>query len=355
MTDFLLIGGFERSGSMKKLLLPLILIGLTVVYGQTGFQYYHGGNFTLQNGETIPQLRLAYHTFGKPNKDSSNVVLYPTWFGGNSAQIGRVLGSGGIVDTSHFFVIAVDALGNGYSSSPINQSDRADGSFPHFTIADMVRSQHRLLTRHFYLKNIHAVIGGSMGGMQTFEWLVRYPDCMQKAIPYVGTPRLTSHDMFLIKNQLNIIEAGWAHGVPKDSLLGMVSAIQRMMAYTPAYFVEHFPRDEMDQVFNDLYQKQNPYFPVENYAGQLYAMLRHDVALDYGGDMRAATARVQAQTLVIVCKQDHIVRPEPALEFARAIDAQTLVLDSPCGHLSISCEMDTVSAAIKQFLDKTKP
>jgi homoserine O-acetyltransferase len=68
-------------------------------------------------------------------------------------------------------VILVDALGNGLSSSPSNTSN-----FPDITIHDMVVAEHELLTRKLKISHLYAVMGISMGGMQTFEWLASYPD-----------------------------------------------------------------------------------------------------------------------------------------------------------------------------------
>jgi homoserine O-acetyltransferase/O-succinyltransferase len=80
------------------------------------------GDFKLENGAVIRDCRIAYHTSGKLNDDKSNVVLWPTWFTGSSKQLIPLAGSDGYVDPSRYFVIFVDALGNGISSSPSNSS-----------------------------------------------------------------------------------------------------------------------------------------------------------------------------------------------------------------------------------------
>ena len=80
------------------------------------------GDFKLENGAVIRDCRIAYHTLGKLNDDKSNVVLWPTWFIGSSKQLIPLAGSDGYVDPLRYFVIFVDALGNGISSSPSNSS-----------------------------------------------------------------------------------------------------------------------------------------------------------------------------------------------------------------------------------------
>ncbi len=165
-------------------------------------QYKIIGNFITESGETIKDCKLGYRVFGSVNNDSSNIILYCTWFGGNSEAIGRLIRKYQFIDTSKFLIIAVDALGNGVSSSPSNYQDK----FPEITIKDMINSQFNLIKNHFKLKNIYAIIGGSMGSMQALQWAVTYPDFAKKIIAYVPSPKLSSYDMLWINTQIKLIE-----------------------------------------------------------------------------------------------------------------------------------------------------
>ena len=172
------------------------------------------GDFKLENGAVIRDCRIAYHTSGKLNDDKSNVVLWPTWFTGSSKQLIPLAGSDGYADPARYFVIFVDALGNGISSSPSNSAVQPRMEFPVFTIRDMVNSQYRLLTENLGINHIHAVMGISMGGMQTFQWIVSYPDFMDKAVAIVGSPRLTAYDMLLWRSEESAIreDKDWNDG-----------------------------------------------------------------------------------------------------------------------------------------------
>src|SRR6187431_3298539 len=102
------------------------------------------GDFRLDSGATMRDCRVGYRTAGELNADRSNAIVVPTWFAGRSGDLGGWVGPGKLVDTSRWFVIAVDAFGDGVSTSPSNSSQRP---FPQFTIRDMVRSQYELVTR----------------------------------------------------------------------------------------------------------------------------------------------------------------------------------------------------------------
>ena len=130
-----------------KIILVLNLL-FTVVCAQSVQQFAEIGDLKLLSGNTIEKCKLGYRTFGKLNEDSSNVIIYPTWFGGTSEGIATLIQKYSFVDSSKYFIIAIDALGNGISSSPSNY-EYEDSVFNNLTISDMVNSQYCLLTKIF--------------------------------------------------------------------------------------------------------------------------------------------------------------------------------------------------------------
>jgi len=334
----------------------LIFIFCFTCLGWAGYtscqQYAALGDLRLESGELITDCRIGYRTFGKANKDSSNLVLFPTWFGGTSADLGRiVMGADKLVDTTKYFVIAIDAMGNGISSSPSNSEDQSDLIFPRITIVDMVNSQYRLLTQKMNIRHVHAIIGGSMGGMQTFEWIVRYPDFMNKAVPYVGTPQSSSYDLTSWGSQLELIKAGLRYHIPQDSLMGLLSNYQNLLATSPANINRKITRESVAQKMASNFNRRPGTFSLFNFKCQLEAMIGHDVSLPFGGNLDQAAKRVKARVLVIVGAQDHLVSPQAAIRFAEMTGSETMVLENDCGHLSPGCEMERVSRRIAEFLD----
>jgi homoserine O-acetyltransferase len=296
------------------------------------------GDFKLVNGQSIHACKLGYRTLGQLNAAKSNAILLPSWFTGQSADVLDVLsGKKPLFDPSPYFLILVDALGNGVSCSPSTSSSQHGAAFPRFTIEDMVEAEHILVTRTLGLSHLHAVMSVSMGGMQTFQWVVSYPEFMDEAIPIVGSPRLTSYDMLFYRTQ-------------EAALPNMAAAhlILTMGVFTPQYIVDHTSRRGFESFFKSVTSASDGVFDSSDRRAQLEAMLAMDVA--HGGQLSAAAASVRAHMLIVASQQDHAVNPAPALEFAQLVHAQTLVLHGDCGHLAPYCEIDVVRPVIDSFL-----
>ncbi len=311
-------------------------------------QFANLGDLQLENGEVIRDCRLGYRTYGTLNSSKSNAVLFPTWFSGRSEDLDSQVRAW--FDPSLHFVITVDALGNGVSSSPSNSKLHPRLAFPKFTVRDMVRSQYRLATEVFGLKRLHAVTGISMGGMQAFEWVVAYPGFVERAVPVVGSPRLASSDILLWTAEARAIEKdrdfnGGAYQTPP--VLEAVAAIHQFALTSPGNLArETAPAAtaaKLKQATADVGKMD-----ACDWLRQLQAMLAHDVSV--GHSLQEAAQRVQARMLVVIASQDHMVNPIPAREFARSASIPVLELNGDCGHLAPGCESATVAAAISSFV-----
>lgn len=317
-------------------------------------QFGELGEFRLRSGEAIHDFRIGYRTLGRLNQGESNAVLWPTWLGGKSEDLLQFIGPGKVVDTTQYFVILVDAIGNGVSSSPSNSKSQALMKFPEFTIRDMVESEHRLVTDVLHLSHLRAVMGLSMGGMQTFEWGVTYPDFMDLLIPMAGSPQSTSFDKLLWTAQIDAIELdpAWNHGHPTgplDRSLGLVEEIGSMNLTSPAYRVSQTKPEEFNALLAEIRKNaKGGGGAASDRIRQRQAIIALDIPGELGVTLGQAATKVHAKLLVIVSPEDHMVNPEPAMKFAAASGAALVRLDSACGHISLACI--SVGPTVARFL-----
>lgn len=152
-------------------------------------------NFRFTSGETLPELRMHYRTYGTPQKDAQgivrNAVLIMHGTGGTGGQFtgrnfaGELFGPGQPLDASKYFIILPDDIGHGGSSKP---SNGLRAKFPRYGYVDMVEAEHRLVTEGLGVNHLRLVMGTSMGGMHTWMWGSRYPDFMDALMPLASVP-----------------------------------------------------------------------------------------------------------------------------------------------------------------------
>jgi homoserine O-acetyltransferase len=236
-----------------KRLLPFLFFYASAAFAADGaLQMASLGDFKTESGQVIRDCRIGYRTYGALKADRSNVIVVTTWFGGTTAGLSGWIGAGKLYDSSKYYVVAIDALSDGVSSSPSNSSAQRGADFPAISMGDLVRSQHQVLTRELGLEHVHAVSGLSMGGMQALQWAVSFPDFMDKVIPIVGTPKQTAYDLLLWKTELALIE--------KPQGLKAAADINEMHLHTPTWIASHM--DDVDKVMQSheqALQKLDPF------------------------------------------------------------------------------------------------
>jgi homoserine O-acetyltransferase len=316
-------------------------------------QFAELGNFKLESGEAIRDCRIGYRTLGRLNADKSNVIVFPTWASGTSEQAQSNIGPGRLVDSTKYYVVIVDALSNGISSSPSNSSAQPRMIFPRISIRDIVNSQHELLTTVLHFHHVKAIVGVSMGGMQAFQWMVAYPDFMDRVVPVVGSPQLAAYDLISWQAQVDAImnDTGWNKGnYTVNPARSAEAEFGKLLLTTPDYVNQHTQRKE---ALADIEQtKKTSLFDANDKIRQAQAMMALDVAAPFGGSLQHAAAVVKAKVFIVVAKSDHVVTPGPAMAFARLLNAPVLELTGDCGHLAPSCEAATVNHAVAEFLDR---
>jgi homoserine O-acetyltransferase/O-succinyltransferase len=156
---------------MRTLLaFALVLCAAVTAHAET--QTFLTYDFEFENGSVLPELRVAYETHGNLDPGRDNAILLVHGTSGDRHAFDPVIGPGKTFDTNKYFVITVDAIGGGESSSP---KDGLGQDFPRYTIRDMMAAQHALVTRGLELSTLRAVGGSSMGSFVSLEWGIHHP------------------------------------------------------------------------------------------------------------------------------------------------------------------------------------
>ena len=342
---------------MKKfirvsIIIVILFVSSSGVVAQDNLQFANLGNYRLENGQVIRNCRLAYRTFGVLNSDRSNVILFPTWLAGTTRELidMELIGPEKMADSSKYYIVAVDAFGNGVSSSPSNSRHQPNQSFPRFSIKDMVNAQHLLFTQYLHLPRIHGVIGISMGGMMAYQWMVSYPDFLDKAVAIVGSPRLTSYDLLLWQAELNAIDADRGKTKEEKTAMKTVAAIHTLHMRTPRYITTNTTPEDFPQFLaatEKIVMKHNSY----DWAWQVKAIMDHDIYRSFGDAIDPAAKTIRSKALIIWAQQDLAVNSEPAQALARYLHADIFELTGDCGHFSFICEREVLRDKVNRFME----
>jgi len=328
----------------------LLCAGVSIAHAQPAAdpaqQFANLGDCDLESGKTINDCRIGYITLGKLNGERNNAILIPTWYGGTSRNILQYLGPGKLVDTDKFFVIVVDSFGNGVSSSPSNSSRQPGATFPAVSIRDMVQMQKRLLDEHLKLSSLHAVMGISMGAMQTLQWAVWQPGIASRFVAIAGSPRLAPYDLVLWHTDSRLIRMmiDCNCQTPMQVLAGT-----RFLSNVAEN--QNAPYTSEGKILGDIGDnKMDPAIAYDRLL-QLGAMIGHDVTRSFDNDLAKAAKQVGTKLMVLVGSKDRVVTPAPALEFAKLAGGKALEFPA-CGHDIPRCSADLINPAVRDFLER---
>ncbi len=196
----------------------------------------------------------------------------------------------------------------------------------------MVESQYKMLNA-MGISHLRAVMGISMGGIQTFTWITAHPDFMDKAIPIVGSPRPTSYDLAFDTSALKLVREAEANKSARPALIRGFADFFMFALTTPKNLVEHVKREDAESStagFENGMLGADPW----DISADLDAICKNDAFKDFGDSESKAASAVKAKVLVISASQDHCVNPAAALEFAKALGAETILLTGDEGHSS---------------------
>lgn len=333
---------------MKKILILFFLIHFTYSSEQ---KYSFIGNLSLSNGDTLYDCKVGFRTFGKLNSEKSNAIVFCTWYMGFSEDLIELIGEKSFIDSNKYFVIAIDALGNGESTSPSNYNKLPANNFPEISIKDMVNSQYKMITKEFGIKSLFGIIGGSMGGMQVFEWISSYPNFIKKAVIYVGSPRLSSYDRLIFTIQKKIIEDGTKYNVSEIDQTQLYSMVFSLVLRSPEHINKNIEFKDFSNYISSFRNDTISNSRFQNLKSQLQAMIKHDIWSGKDENVCSITEKINSELFIIVAENDLTINPEAAIKFSEITKSKLLILKNDCGHLAPGCEHEKVSKEIRDFFN----
>ena len=304
-------------------------------------QVYHPGDFALESGAVIRDFELSYVVHGEINATRSNVVLALSAIASTHHRLDFLIGAGRALDPARFAIIAVDAIGNGLSTSPSTSTTQPGICFPQFSIRDMVESQRALLD-HLCIGQLQAVIGASMGGMQALQWGVSHPHRMRRIVAM--TPMAKTAPWAAAINETSrravMADPDWATGGTRG-WAAWVPLMQLLSGRTPRQLQSEFASAEAVRGWIEArttWWLAQGFAPVD-WVYQSRAYDAHDVGTSAGfaGDTARALASIRADTLVLAGPLD-LYNPVEAAHWAAANipTASLREIPSEWGHQAAS-------------------
>ncbi len=328
------------------------------------------GEFRLESGDVLQDVRIAYQTWGDRQHATSRAILICHALTGSAdvdAWWPGIIGEGGAFNPEQDFVVCANILGSCYGTTgPVSlkpgSEERYRADFPQVTIGDMVELQ-RMLLDELGVDRIEVVTGPSLGGMQALEWAIRYPERVGAVVPIGVGGRHSAWCIGVSEAQRAAIAAdpNWKDGYYSDDALpeaGLAAA--RMMAVCTyrswQSFDERFARDRRtpDQFQVQSYlrhqgEKFNERFDANTYVTLTHAMHSHDLARGRG-EYPDVLSRIEQPALVVSVSTDTLYPPQEQQVLAQHMpNARYEVLGSAHGHDGFLIETQQLARLIRGF------
>jgi len=360
----------------------------------TGKDFVSQEEFLLESGETLPELRVHYETYGDFNDGATPAIWICCPFTtdahvaglsdeNNPKSIGwwdAIIGPGKPINTDIFFVVCSNNLGGCKGTTgPISIDPRTGKSyastFPQITIGDMVNAQKKLAD-HLKIKKLYAVIGGSMGGFQAIAWALEYPDFVERCAIIASGTRLSAQALgFEIAGRKIILDDenfnGGDYTEQKKPSNGLANARKiAHITYLSAESMknrfdhaENLPKDPkkfytgsaLENYLTHQGEKFVERFDANSYLHLTWAMDNFDLNKKYGS-LENAVARAKAEFLCVHLSSDWLFTPEESYRLTFALLNQKKIvssveLNTNLGHDGFLLETNDLGNLLSRFLD----
>ena len=339
---------------------------------------------TLESGEKLGPITLAYETYGELNAQKSNAILVLHALTGDAHAAGtngwweNLIGQGKGIDTDKYFVICSNVIGGCKGSTGPSSTNPKTGkpyglSFPLISIGDMVEAQKHLID-HLGIEKLLAVVGGSMGGMQVLQWMVSYPEKIRSAIPIATTIKHTPQQIAFneVGRQAVMSDPDWKNGdyydsAPPSKGLAVARMIGHITYMSDISMTEKFGRktraDKEPFKFGADFEVEGYLrYRGDNFVKRFDAnsYLYITKAIDNfnplnGHALGSVFKGLKAKVLVLAFKSDWLYPAYQSQEIIKAcklsgVDASYCEINSTYGHDSFLLETEQETQLIGDFL-----
>ncbi len=307
-------------------------------------QIFQAGDVVLQSGRVFPRMVVSYKTFGTLDAIRSNVIVYPTSYSAQHGDLEFMVVEGGALDPARYFIVIVDLLGNGLSSSPSNTPPFGDGAYPEVTYFDAVSVQRRMLRDLWGIERVALVYGWSMGAMQAYHWAAMFPHAVERIAVVCGSARCAPHNQVFIDGVSHALMADSAYrdGAFTEKPVRGFKAMGRVYAgwaLSQTFYREELWRtfgatsleDYLVRFWDSNFARRDP----ADLLAQLRTWRNGDISANdlYCGDLAKALAAIEANTLLMPGDHDLYFQVDDSrLEMQHLRRAELKPIPSVWGH-----------------------
>ncbi len=333
-------------------------------------EYHNNQPFALECGVSLPQLKIAYHTYGEftPGKKVAWVCHALTANSDAADWWKGLIGEGCLINPTDYYIVCANIIGSCYGSTGPLSIDHIGSSitydnFPTITIRDMVQA-HILLRKHLGVTTIDLLMGGSMGGYQALEWAIFEPNVIKKMFLIATSPSESAWGVAVHTAQRLAIEADctWKEAKPNAGSKGLKAAraIGMLTYRNYAIFQEKQTDEDPEKIDNFkasaymIYQgdKLVKRFNAYSYWLLTKSMDSHHLARKRGGNLMATLAGIQIPTFIMGINSDILCPLDEQRFMEQHMPNATLVaIDSLYGHDGFIIETAQITTNLKAWLD----
>ena len=327
-------------------------------------------DFKLQGGGVLPEMTIAYETYGKLAPDGRNAVLLTHGFTSSQHMAGRttangaegswdgLVGPGKAIDTDRLYVVSSNMLGSSYGSTSPASKNPATGKpygpdFPDISLVDIVNAQKALLDS-LGVKHLVAVAGPSFGGYQTFQWGVTHPDFMDGLVAVVSAPKGSGGEA-AVKSLIDQLakDPNWNGGWYYDK-----GGIQTVLTDMRVATLKRYGIDEQlaakfpDKAAREAeIRKRAESWSTVFDGNSLVALRKASVRFDAEKDM----AKMKAKVLYVLSRTDKLFPPSIAPDVmaklkAAGVTADYFEIDSDFGHSASGLDAAKWAPRLRTFM-----